>query len=426
MAYQETASPQEALNWLHQGEQFDAAILDMDMPEMDGLSLAAEIRRLEASRRAGKQESRGVGQNSNPKSALPLIMFTGSARREITESAAYQAVQFATFLNKPLKPSQLYDTLVGLFSEQPTRVARRRDTSSESLFDAQMGQRLPLRLLLAEDHPTNQKLALTILARLGYRADVAANGLEAVDALKRQPYDVVLMDMQMPEMDGLEATRHIRQIWPGEQGPRIIAMTANAMQGDREACLAAGMDDYVSKPIRVEELVAALSRGADELGSRGAEEQGKEERTEGTQGTQGNSGEAKTLMPEEQSQIVNLKSNIENVFDLAALDILLEVIGGEREILAELIGKFLEHTPSLLVKLRQGLEQGDATAVRLAAHTLKSSSTDFGAARLAKLGQTLEAMGKVGNLDGASELVAQVEAEYEPVRTALEAIRENR
>jgi CheY-like chemotaxis protein len=123
-----------------------------------------------------------------------------------------------------------------------------------------MAQRLPLRILLAEDYVVNQKLALRLLAQMGYRADVAANGLETIQALERQPYDVVLMDVQMPETDGLEATRQIRERLPAAEQPRIIAMTANAMQGDREICLEAGMDDYVSKPIRVHELVQALSR----------------------------------------------------------------------------------------------------------------------------------------------------------------------
>jgi CheY-like chemotaxis protein len=121
-----------------------------------------------------------------------------------------------------------------------------------------MAARHPLRILLAEDNAVNQKLALRLLAQMGYRADVAGNGLEAIQAVDRQPYDVILMDVQMPEMDGLEATRQICARWPREQRPRIIAMTANAMQGDRELCLEAGMDHYLSKPIRVEELVAAL------------------------------------------------------------------------------------------------------------------------------------------------------------------------
>jgi CheY-like chemotaxis protein len=122
-----------------------------------------------------------------------------------------------------------------------------------------MGEGLPLRILLAEDNAINQKLALRLLERMGYRADVAGNGLEALEALRRQTYDVVLMDVQMPEMDGLEATRIICDEW-ADRRPRIIAMTANAMKEDREKCLEAGMDDYVSKPIRVQELVEALSK----------------------------------------------------------------------------------------------------------------------------------------------------------------------
>jgi CheY-like chemotaxis protein len=122
-----------------------------------------------------------------------------------------------------------------------------------------MAQRLPLRILLAEDNAVNQKLALRLLGQLGYRADVAGNGLEAIAALERQRYDVVLMDVQMPELDGLEAARVICQRWSRADRPRLIAVTANAMQGDREQCLEAGMDDYISKPIHVDELVAALT-----------------------------------------------------------------------------------------------------------------------------------------------------------------------
>ncbi len=242
MSAHDTASPLEALDWIRQGEMFDAGILDMQMPEMDGLRLATEIRRIRDASR------------------LPLIMLTSLGNRDGRSDEA-KAVDFAAFLTKPIKPSQLFDVLVSVFSGQPTLV-HRREAKEESFFDAQMAERIPLRLLLAEDNTTNQKLALHILARMGYRADVAANGLEVLQSLERQKYDVVLMDMQMPEMDGLEATRRIRQHKGdnGGQQPRIIAMTANAMQGDREACLAAGMDDYVGKPIRVDELLAALEK----------------------------------------------------------------------------------------------------------------------------------------------------------------------
>ena len=133
-----------------------------------------------------------------------------------------------------------------------------------SELDPEQASRYPLRILLVEDNAVNQKLALRVLSLMGYQADVAGNGIEAVDAVERQEYDLVLMDVQMPEMDGLEATRRIRARVEG--GPRIVAMTANAMDGDREACLEAGMDDYVGKPIRVDELVAALAETPARLG----------------------------------------------------------------------------------------------------------------------------------------------------------------
>jgi CheY-like chemotaxis protein len=237
MAPRETASPAEALGWVRSGDALDVAILDMQMPEMDGLMLAAEI-----------QKERDAGE-------LPLVMLTSLGRQE----AGMGEVKWAAFLTKPVKASQLYDALVGIFA-----TAVREEPDAERLvgsqFDAEMGKRQPLRILLAEDNAVNQKLALRLLERMGYRADLAANGLEVLEALQRQTYDVVLMDVQMPEVDGLEATRRIRgEIAEGVQ-PQIIAMTANAMKEDREICLAAGMDDYISKPIRVEDLVGALGR----------------------------------------------------------------------------------------------------------------------------------------------------------------------
>jgi CheY-like chemotaxis protein len=390
MLYRDTPNPLEALAWLQGGERFDAAVLDMHMPEMDGLTLALAIRQLEAGRGSAK---------------LPLIMFTSLASRDIERRAEFAQADFAAYLNKPLKPTQLLDTLMTIFSGRPTQV-RRRERAGESPFDVQMGERLPLRILLAEDHATNQKLALAILARLSYRADVAGNGLEAIEALERQPYDVVLMDMQMPEMDGLEATRQIRQRWPADEGPYIIAMTANAMQGDREMCLAAGMNDYVSKPVRVHELVAALGRGAEAAGA-GSREPGAGSREPGG-GRQEAGGGGQAAGP---------------ILDPAALETLLEVIGGERELLVELIDSFLETAPPLLARLHQGAAQGSAAELRAAAHTIKSSAKDFGAARLAELCQTLEDMGKAGALAGAADLAAQVQAEYQQVRAALEAER---
>jgi CheY-like chemotaxis protein len=166
---------------------------------------------------------------------------------------------FSAYLAKPVRQSQLFDTLVTLFAHRPAHPAV---APAPSRMDAGMAARRPLRILLAEDNVVNQKLALRFLEQIGYRADLASNGIEAVESVERQAYDVVLMDVQMPEMDGLEAARRICARWRPNERPRIVAMTANAMQGDREMCLAAGMDDYLTKPIRVERLVEALNRAA--------------------------------------------------------------------------------------------------------------------------------------------------------------------
>jgi CheY-like chemotaxis protein len=242
MMPQATGSPGEALGWMQQGMEFDLAILDLNMPEMNGIELAEALRSVSVER---------VSTGAKP-APMPLILLSslgGHAKQAPVDL-------FAACLNKPIRASALFDALMGSFVGQRAPVL----IGLPARLEADMAQRLPLRILLAEDNLVNQKLALRLLAQMGYRADVAANGLEAIQALERQPYDVILMDVQMPELDGLEATQQICARWPVERRPRIIAMTANAMQGDRENCLAAGMDDYVSKPIRVDELVQALAR----------------------------------------------------------------------------------------------------------------------------------------------------------------------
>jgi signal transduction histidine kinase/CheY-like chemotaxis protein len=230
----ETEFPREAIQWFRNGETFDLAILDMHMPEMDGVSLALEIRRIDPS--------------------LPLVLFSSLNRREVAEAADL----FSAYLTKPIKRSQLYDTIVTVFADAKKITVDGPRPLDRLRFDPETAARHPLKILLAEDNTVNQKLALRLLEQMGYRADVASNGLEVIESLERQFYDVVLMDVQMPEMDGLEATRQIREM--NLTQPRIIAMTANAMQGDREICLAAGMDDYLAKPIRENELVAALMK----------------------------------------------------------------------------------------------------------------------------------------------------------------------
>jgi len=417
MQPQATALPVEALEWLRDGASFDVAILDMQMPVMDGLTLAQEIRKL-----------------PEPASKLPLVMLTSLGRNEVKESMD----EFAAFLNKPIKPSSLFDAVVSIFTGQPTRVLP-REAKEKARFDAHMGQHLPLRILLAEDNATNQKLALRFLERMGYRADVVANGLEAVDALKRQFYDVVLMDVQMPEMDGLEATRHVRRELPDARQPRVIAMTANAMQGDREMCLAAGMDDYVSKPIRIEELVEALSKSRPLEGGLAAEQtapgkgSGEDrsrpevlDRAGSTEPVVDAEPELVEKRPEQALSSASPPATSAPalaVLDPAAMGDLLSMLGGEFDYLVELIDSFLEDAPQLLSELDRFVQSGDAAGVRRVAHSLKSNGADFGAATLSNLCKELEMMGKEGTMGEAADLAAQIATEYGKVEAALVAVR---
>jgi CheY-like chemotaxis protein len=233
MAPQAVDSGAAALALLQKVHDFDAAILDMQMPDMDGLTLAKLIQ-------------------ANPVHAdLPLIMLTSLGRRPEDEKQA----RFAAYLTKPIKSSLLHEALIAVFGEIPAT----RKQHTRPLFDVQMAYRHPLHILLAEDNVINQKVAVGILERLGYRPDIASNGLEALAALRRQEYDVILMDVQMPEMDGEEAAAKIREEWADDRRPRIIAMTANALEGDREYYTAANrMDDYISKPVRVDDLIRVL------------------------------------------------------------------------------------------------------------------------------------------------------------------------
>jgi CheY-like chemotaxis protein len=239
-------SPSEAVAAATAG-RFDAVISDLRMPAMDGLEVAAAIRAV-------------LGDK-----APPVVVLSSAGQRE------RDAAGVAAFLTKPVKPAALRDTLAGVLGGTVERQPQTRPPE-RVVAGADLGARHPLRVLLAEDNAVNQKLALRLLERMGYAADVAIDGTEALTALEDSDYDIVLMDVQMPELDGLEATRRIRERWP-DRPVRIVAMTANAMEGDRETCLASGMDDYLSKPIRPDELAAALlatpGRGGEAVASGG-------------------------------------------------------------------------------------------------------------------------------------------------------------
>ncbi len=238
MVPRETGSPLEALTWLKRGDRFDVALFDLLMPELDGIELAERV----------------ASVHGDHGRTPPVVILSSIGLRDRQSSSV------AAWLAKPVKPSALHDALATvLFGLVPMSPAA--PTTTGDADELLPGKRHPLRILLAEDNAVNQKLALRLLGKLSYEADVAGDGLQAIAALDRAEFDVVLMDVQMPELDGLGATRQIRARWP-DRPVWIVAMTANAMAGDREACLAAGMNDYLSKPIRPLELAAALQRAS--------------------------------------------------------------------------------------------------------------------------------------------------------------------
>jgi CheY-like chemotaxis protein/anti-sigma regulatory factor (Ser/Thr protein kinase) len=361
-------SGEEALRWLASGEVFDIAILDMQMPHMDGLSLATEIRTL----------ARGKH--------LPLVMLTSISKGDIAIEKC--EVNFAAFLNKPIKQSQLYNVLSGILGELPPSPHSR---SSQVPIDP-MHERLPLRILLAEDNVVNQKVALHMLQRLGYRADIASNGLEVLQAVQRQPYDVILMDVQMPEMDGLKATRHICQELPYEERPWIIAMTANAMQSDRDECLNAGMDNYISKPIHRSALVEAL--------------------------------ELCRPLPRQAADATEVFIN-KPAIDHSKLQALSDMFGDDAaSVMVEVIDSYLEDAPKLLESMRNSADAVDTLALGHAGHTLKSTSATLGAIALSELCKQVEAIAKNSQFNPAAlALISQIEAEYERVKRGLQEAR---
>ncbi len=349
-------SGDEALALIDRGETFDVAVLDMMMPRMDGVELAGEIR---------QRRSRGE---------LALLLLTSLGRLP----GAGTSGEFDAQLPKPLRASQLYNTLVQLLADDegvgPVAEPGRSRPGGRSL-----------QILLAEDNAVNQKVALRLLERLGYSADVASDGLEAIEAVARGRYDVVLMDVQMPELDGLEASRRICERWPDTR-PHIIAMTANALPEDREACFAAGMDDYVAKPIRSEQLAEALKRVA----------------------------------PARQDA-VPAAQNAQGLVDGAALESLRE-LGGD-DFLAEVIDTFLADAPALLATLHHALAEGGIAELRRAAHTLKSNGATLGAGEFTERCRALEQEAREGRLEAASDLVARIEEQYGLLERALEELR---
>jgi two-component system sensor histidine kinase/response regulator len=383
--HEEMATAERALSTLRraqaEGDPFQIAVLDLCMPDMDGEMLARRIK-------------------ADPTlSDTVLVMMTSVGARG--DASRMEKAGFSAYLVKPVRQSQLFDCLATLAGRQAVKgaeVPASRGMITRHTLAEKAKRRA--RILLAEDNAVNQQVALKTLEQLGYHADIAADGLQAVRALQERTYDLVLMDVQMPEMDGLEATRQIRSSQSGVRNPSvpIVALTAHAMAGDRLACLAAGMDDYLAKPIKRDELMDVLNRWL--TVPPGPPKPAGGMSPVGVPATSGGAAATSVRLPPVSES---------SIFDES---VLLKVLDGDRESAAEIVAGFLVDLPVQLSGLRVAVAAGDAGLVRQRVHALKGASASVGAEALRQLAAGLEQSAAAGDLDGASLAVADIEQQY--------------
>ena len=349
-------------------DRFTLVLLDMQMPGMDGIALARMIR--------------SEAQFHSP----PMVMLTSLGSGN---SRAIKEAGITTSLNKPVKESLLLETVLQAVAGKETYDSKTAPGQKPGgKRDAVRGV---LRILVAEDNPVNQKVAVRMLEKLGHRADIAGNGREALNALKNAPYDIVLMDCNMPEMDGFEATGLIRASEPEGRHTVIIAMTANALEGDRDRCLAAGMDDYLTKPVTQQRLAARLEAW---------------------------SQPAKNASPDQ----VKGAPPEDGAVDRSRLRELAE-LGDEDDPLwlQTIVGTFLEDMTTRVIRLKAALEEENAGEFRDVAHAMKGSAGNMGAMRLAEIAREMQTLGEAGRLEQGHALLARFEEEAERVKRELSA-----
>jgi CheY-like chemotaxis protein len=365
-------SSQQALDWLRKGEQYDLAVLDFQMPHMDGLALAAEIHKLPGAE------------------MMPLVLLMPLGPR--SDAPGGTRIVFAHTVAKPVKPAQLCEMLVRALLNP--KIAAPQEAPSKP--DQPLAERLPLQILLCDDNAINQKVAARILQQLGYQPGLAANGREALDALDRKPYNLIFMDVMMPEMDGLEATRAIRerQTKGGanyHSSIVIVAMTAQAMQGDREKCLAAGMDDYLAKPIRPKDIRAIIER----WGSQSAPAEQPVMTTP----------EVTPSVPAEEPPV--------------EMDRLNDLTDGSAESLRELVELFFKQTAQQLAQLEAAARANKADDVRRVAHSCAGASATLGMTRLVPMFRDLEKQGASGTLTNAAQVCENAVREFKVIQQYL-------
>jgi PAS domain S-box-containing protein len=370
----EAPSGEEALSGLRKAADaknpFHVAILDMEMPDMDGAMLG------------------GIIKKEPALCETVLVMLTSKGNRG--DSKRMQEIGFAAYLTKPIKSSQLRDCLGVVVARKPHETGTRLMHIVTRHSVAEHRKRR-IRILVAEDNILNQKIALKVLERIGYRADAVANGKEVLSALEKIPYDLILMDVQMPEMDGFEATAAIRRK-ESEGGKHIpiIAMTAHAMKGDRQRCLEAGMDDYIPKPIQPQNLVDAIDRWL----SRAALEEGY-------------------IKPPEKSSAAS------EVFDRKAL---LERVGGDEVFFNEILMTFLNDAPVQIEMMKEYLKGADLPRLEFQAHSLKGAAMNIGGNALQKAAFEVEFAAKNHELDKVVMLLDKVEKEFGKLKSVVATI----
>jgi signal transduction histidine kinase/DNA-binding response OmpR family regulator/HPt (histidine-containing phosphotransfer) domain-containing protein len=349
----------EALALLNQQPSFDAIVLGMS-----DLNLAREIRK-----------TPGLEN-------IPVIAVTALGSRPDDAESIFSAV-----LTKPIKSNLFYETLVNLVEKTPVTSKK---GGADSLFDPHMAERHPLRILSAEDNIVNQKVITALLEHLGYHVDTASTGREVLEALERQRYDIIFMDVRMPEMDGREAAQHIRTRLPFDQQPRIIAMTANKLNGEFASYKASGMDDYVSKPVRVEDLVRVLIN-APVLPDESAAD--------------GDSSSDAPINPAVWQPYRNMLQEKADTF------------------IANMIETFLINSLQLMNNIETTYRELDADSFARYAHTLKSSSGMFGAMQLSRIAGELEEAGDAGNFDHVNDKIEELRREYGRASMAMRDLR---
>jgi CheY-like chemotaxis protein len=362
---------------LARGEPYDLAILDMQMPGMDGIQLARAI-----------EADPGLANTR-----LILLTSMGNQYSPVLKEAGFRAG-----LAKPIRQSQLFDCIANVMAdilesfERPSngKCAGTSLGSNKVITNTKADPRKELRILVAEDNAVNQKVALRMLEKMGYSADVANNGSEAVASASRIPYDIVFMDSQMPEMNGFEATARIRSVDGVERHTIIVAMTANALQGDREKCLAAGMDDYISKPIRKDDLADAIDRWS--------------------------------LAKEARKAPFQEANKTDPLLDESVLQRLGELVDDDDPYLLEqLLSMFVNETPKRLELIRRSLRVRDPHGLCEMAHLIKGTCMQLGLPAMASICQNLQDRAESLALGDCNQIFAQLEQTFHETKQLLES-----